>query len=126
LEAMIPSQRTGDHDRLARFHALAPDQVEAGMSWLANHNPAVYSATIDAALVWDDGEATVDREPYCMVCRSSVDDPPYISWTIRRQADAGTPRRLARLIAPAGRAISAQRHMHPVHNTRISSRVPAG
>lgn len=41
--------------RLGRLHFLTPDQIEAGMSWLAGHDPVVFDAVIDAARTWNDG-----------------------------------------------------------------------
>ena len=42
----------------ARLSLLSPDQVEAGMSWLAGYDPAIFDAVIDAAQSWNDGLAS--------------------------------------------------------------------
>lgn len=57
--------------QLARLQDLAPDQIEAGLMWLAGHDPEIFSATLDAARTWacdTPTEATNDWAPYCAVC----------------------------------------------------------
>lgn len=55
-------QRVHTHDpsniltRIGQFHALAPDQAEAGMTWLAARHPVIFDAAISAARIWDDGQ----------------------------------------------------------------------
>jgi hypothetical protein len=73
MTAIFPEQRVGIHDRLDQIRSLAPDQVEAGLAWLARNDPPIFDATMQAARTWDDGTAAVpDSEPYCVVCRGKV------------------------------------------------------
>jgi hypothetical protein len=64
--------------RLEQLDALDPDQLTAGMAWLAGFNPAVFDATLDAALTVDDDRNTQDEEdeedaePYCTDCGATV------------------------------------------------------
>ena len=61
--------------RLEQLDALDPDQLTAGMAWLAGFNPAVFDATLDAALTVDDDRHTQDEqdaEPYCTSCGATI------------------------------------------------------
>jgi glutathione S-transferase len=40
--------------RIGRLAALAPDQIEAGLTWLAGRHPDIFDAVMAAALNWDD------------------------------------------------------------------------
>ena len=69
--------RDGIRERLDRLRAIAPDQVEAGLAWLAGYHPVVFDAVLDAAETWDDGGDLADEddlEPYCTEpgCGASV------------------------------------------------------
>lgn len=73
MTAIFPEQRVATRDRLDQIRSLAPDQVEAGLAWLARNDPLTFDATLRAALTWDDGTAAVPgSEPYCVVCRGKV------------------------------------------------------
>jgi hypothetical protein len=48
-------QRTELPARIARLATLAPDQIEAGLTWLATRRPDIFDAVIQAARTWDDG-----------------------------------------------------------------------
>ena len=73
MTAIFPEQHAATHDRLDQIRSLAPDQVEAGLAWLARNDPPIFDATLQAALTWDDGTPTVpESEPYCVVCRGKV------------------------------------------------------
>jgi hypothetical protein len=73
VTAIFPEQRVAIHDRLDQIHSLAPDQVEAGLAWLARNDPLIFDATLEAARSWDDGMTGVpEREPYCVVCRGKI------------------------------------------------------
>lgn len=49
--------------RLAR---LAPDQVTAGLEWLAAYHPRTFADLLDAAETWDSG--AVPWERCCVTC----------------------------------------------------------
>lgn len=73
MTAIFPEQRVAIHDRLDQIRSLAPDQVEAGLAWLARNDPLVFDATLQAARTWDDGTPDVpENEPYCILCRGKV------------------------------------------------------
>lgn len=73
MAAIFPEQRVPIHDHLDQIRSLAPDQVEAGLAWLARNDPLVFDATLRAARIWDDGTpAAPENEPYCVVCRGKV------------------------------------------------------
>jgi hypothetical protein len=42
--------------RIDRLAALANDQIEAGLTWLAGQHPGIFDAVINAARTWDDGQ----------------------------------------------------------------------
>jgi hypothetical protein len=42
--------------RISRLAALAPDQIEAGLTWLAGRHPDIFDAVMAAARNWDDGQ----------------------------------------------------------------------
>jgi hypothetical protein len=83
LRSIHPSQWRTDHDRhfpraarryprrLDQIQSLAPDQVEAGLAWLARNDPPTFDATIQAGRTWDDG-TPAEPEPYCVLCRGKV------------------------------------------------------
>lgn len=66
---------TEAHDRLGRLDALDPDQMAAGLAWLAGYSPAIFDATLDAVEPWA-GDGAADRaddaEPYCTVCGARI------------------------------------------------------
>ena len=73
VTAIFPEQRVAIHDRLDQIRSLAPDQVEAGLAWLARNDPLVFDATLQAARIWDDGTTDVaENEPYCILCHVKV------------------------------------------------------
>jgi hypothetical protein len=73
VTAIFPVPRVATRDRLDQIRSLAPDQVEAGLAWLARNDPLVFDATLQAARTWGDETPTVpESEPYCVVCRSKV------------------------------------------------------
>jgi hypothetical protein len=73
VTAIFPELRVATRDRLDQIRSLAPDQVEAGLAWLARNDPLIFDATVQAALTWDDGTPAVpESEPYCVVCRGRV------------------------------------------------------
>jgi hypothetical protein len=73
VTAIFPEQRVATRDRLDQIRSLAPDQVEAGLAWLARNDPLIFDATVQAALTWDDGTPAIpESEPYCVVCRGRV------------------------------------------------------
>jgi hypothetical protein len=43
--------------RIDRLAALANDQIEAGLTWLADRHPGIFDAVINAGRTWDDGQA---------------------------------------------------------------------
>jgi hypothetical protein len=53
--------------RIDRLAALASDQIEAGLTWLAGQHPGIYDAVINAARTWDDGQAW-DPAPVPIAC----------------------------------------------------------
>jgi hypothetical protein len=72
--APILTHRPSD-DMLFRLHDLTPDQIEAGLMWLAGYDPEVFSATLDAARTWDSGsgeETQIDWAPYCAICGARI------------------------------------------------------
>lgn len=72
MTAIFPEPRA-THDGLALIRSLAPDQVEAGLTWLARNDPLIFDATLQAARAWDDGtSAARESEPYCVVCRGDI------------------------------------------------------
>lgn len=42
-------------DRLARVARLTPDQIEAGLAFLAGCDDRTFNAIVEAAEAWDDG-----------------------------------------------------------------------
>jgi hypothetical protein len=64
VTAIFPETR----DRLGRIRSLAPDQVEAGLAWLARNDPLVFDATMRAA----GASGVPESEPYCVVCRGKL------------------------------------------------------
>ena len=73
MTAIFSEQRAATHDRLDQIRSLAPDQVEAGLAWLARNDPQTFDATLQAARTWDDCTPAVpESEPYCMICRARV------------------------------------------------------
>jgi hypothetical protein len=70
----ILAHRLND-DTLIRLRDLAPDQIEAGLMWLAGYDPEVFSATLDAARTWgcrSIQETRIDWAPYCAVCGAPI------------------------------------------------------
>jgi hypothetical protein len=76
VEPILPRQR-GKHisdqpmSISERIGLLAPDQVTAGLEWLATHEPHIFRAVVRAAEIWDDGTAPGSDarwERYCVVC----------------------------------------------------------
>lgn len=64
MEPIISHRRGGTtRDRLDR---LAPDQIAAGLEWLAARHPRIFTALLDAAETWDNGAAAWER--YCVTC----------------------------------------------------------
>jgi hypothetical protein len=49
--------------RTDRLAALACDQIEAGLTWLAGHSPHIFGAVINAARTWDDGRVEDPSAP---------------------------------------------------------------
>jgi hypothetical protein len=43
--------------RIDRLAALASDQIEAGLTWLAGQCPDIFDDVINAARTWDDDHA---------------------------------------------------------------------
>jgi hypothetical protein len=73
VTAIFPEQRVATRDRLDQIRSLAPDQVEAGLAWLARNDPMIFDATVQAARTWDDGTSAVPESvPYCVLCRGKV------------------------------------------------------
>jgi hypothetical protein len=61
--------------RLDQLDILDPDQVVAGMAWLAGYSPATFDAALDAAQTLEnDGidENEADSEPYCLKCGATI------------------------------------------------------
>jgi len=42
--------------RIDQLAALANDQTEVGLTWLAARHPSIFDAVINAARTWDDGQ----------------------------------------------------------------------
>lgn len=53
MTAIISRQQI--NRRLDRFNNLAPDQIAAGLSFLARYSPETFDLVMDAAEIWDDG-----------------------------------------------------------------------
>ena len=43
--------------RVDRLAALANDQIEAGLTWLASRHPGIFDSVLNAARTWDDGHS---------------------------------------------------------------------
>ena len=56
--------------RLSRLNSLSPDQIEAGLSFLAGFSPVIFDLMIDAARTWTD-----DAETYLARLRDPAHTP---------------------------------------------------
>jgi hypothetical protein len=61
--------------RLGQLDTLDPDQLTAGMAWLAGYSPATFDAALDAARTLENEgtrENEIDSEPYCTKCGVTI------------------------------------------------------
>ena len=85
MTAILPKQRTARpaipsseslQKRGDQLRELTPDQIEAGLNWLAGYDPAAFDSAIEIARTWDEGGTTaapaLDMAPYCAVCSAPI------------------------------------------------------
>jgi hypothetical protein len=56
MEDIITDQRIPVQDIREQLGQLSPDQVEAGLVFLAWYDPALFRIVFHAAQTWDDGD----------------------------------------------------------------------
>jgi hypothetical protein len=73
MTAIFPEISSFGIERLSQLNDLTPDQVEAGLAWLAGFAPAAFDSAIEIARTWDASPTPpLEMEPYCAACSAPV------------------------------------------------------
>ena len=62
-------------ERLDRLRMFSPDQLTAGLTWLAGYDPKTFDVVLDAVEPCTDDEARETRdeaEPFCAECGAAI------------------------------------------------------